>query len=318
MALTNRDGRCLFCPTALMHRVLLFGVIAAGLFATGCGGSDETPEAASDSASETSSAEASMPDPAMMNSPEMNDPSMDASMDPSMDESMAMAMADGGEFGDTSLGEGEAGDEFLDSEREAMMANAGSAADPSLSGSDPGLETDRAEMMAEAEAAAGDTTDPGALDAEMAAEMEAQAGLQEPGSPDGSEGFGPGDPSEPGRPGGGGGGKAQEPPADSPDYPAFKVVMGLMKGEHDGLKDFVSTRGRGLIEKIRSGSLTKEEKDDLKTTFTQPQLVGTPRTIRGSRTLTLNSGGQVITMVSKKQGSAWKVSSISIRAAKKR
>jgi hypothetical protein len=94
--------------------------------------------------------------------------------------------------------------------------------------------------------------------------------------------------------------------------------MGLMKGEHDGLKEFVATRGRGLIEKIRSGSLTTAEKADLKTTFAQPQLVGKPRTIRGSRTVTLNSAGQVISLVSKKQGSAWKVSSISIRPAKKR
>ena len=319
MALTNRDGRCLFRPTALMHRVLLFGVIATGLFVTGCGGSGETPETSSDSASETDSAEASMPDPGMMSSPEMTDPTMD----PSMDESMAMAMAGGEEFGDTSAGHGEDGLESesgsLDSERAAMMA-AGSESDPALSGADPGLETERAEMLASAEAAAGNSTDPNETNAEMAAEMAvAQAGgLSAPGSPEDSEGFGPGDPSDPGRAGGGGGGKAQEPPADSPDYPAFKIVMGLMEGKHDGLKDHVSTRGRGLIEKIRTGSLTKAEKDDLKTTFAQPQLAGTPRTIRGSRSLILNSGGQVITMVSKKQGSAWKVSTISIRAAKKR
>ena len=94
--------------------------------------------------------------------------------------------------------------------------------------------------------------------------------------------------------------------------------MGLMQGKHEGLKEFVSTTGRGLTEKIRSGSLTTVEKDDLKKTFAQPKLVGTPRTIRGSRTVTLNSGSQVITLVSKKQGSDWKVSSISIKAAKKR
>jgi hypothetical protein len=94
--------------------------------------------------------------------------------------------------------------------------------------------------------------------------------------------------------------------------------MGLMEGKHDGLKDHVATRGRGLIEKIRGGSLTSAEKDDLKKTFAQPQLVGTPRTIRGSRTVTLNSAGQVITLVSKKQGTEWKVSSISIKAATNR
>ena len=94
--------------------------------------------------------------------------------------------------------------------------------------------------------------------------------------------------------------------------------MVLMQGNHEGLKDFISTTGRGLTEKIRGGSLTIAEKDDLKKTFAQPQLVGTPRTIRGSRTVLLNSGGQVITLVSKKQGASWKVSSISIKAASKR
>jgi len=94
--------------------------------------------------------------------------------------------------------------------------------------------------------------------------------------------------------------------------------MGLKEGKYDGLNKMVSTRGRGVIEKLRKGSLTKTEKDDLKKTFASPKLVGQPRTIRGNRTVTLNNGTQRITIVSKKQGSDWKVSSISIRAAKKK
>lgn len=94
--------------------------------------------------------------------------------------------------------------------------------------------------------------------------------------------------------------------------------MGLKDGKYDGLNKMVSTRGRGLIEKLRSGSLTKTEKDDLKKQFASPKLVGPPRTIRGSRTVMLNNGTELITIVSKKQGADWKVSSITIRAAKKK
>jgi len=94
--------------------------------------------------------------------------------------------------------------------------------------------------------------------------------------------------------------------------------MGMREGKYEGLGDMVSSRSRGLIEKIRNGSLTKEEKEGFKKTFAEPKLVGQPRTVRGSRTITLSNGEQIITIVSKKQGSSWKVSSLSVKAAKKR
>jgi hypothetical protein len=250
-----------------------------------------------------------MSEEAMMGGGEgMNDPSMQASME--MEESMVdesgEQFADAG-FGDTSLAHAEGG-----GEPGSESALAGD------SSTNPG--TDDAIMeaqMAAAETAANSAGEPGSDPATTSAEMAAAAtanGEFGPGSEGGEFGENPGGPGS----NGDGGGKAQEPPADSPDYPAFKIVMGLMEGKHDGLKDHVATRGRGLIEKIRGGSLTSAEKDDLKKTFAQPQLVGTPRTIRGSRTVTLNSAGQVITLVSKKQGTEWKVSSISIKAATNR
>jgi hypothetical protein len=309
---------------AFAHRVLLIGCVGIGFAVAGCGGSSETPQATSESSSEDASTDMAMNDEAMMGgSSEMEDPSMQGSMDSAMAQEPGEQFADAG-LGDTSVGHGEEGGEFGsggalgpgtdEAAMEAEMAAAETSANGEPGGDDANIEA----QMAAAEAAANSADESGSDPAEMAAEMAAAASNGEfgPGSEGGEFGEGPGDPGGPN--GGGGGAKAQEPPADSPDYPAFKVVMGLMEGKHDGLKEHVSTRGRGLIEKIRGGSLTKEEKDDLKKTFAQPQLVGTPRTIRGSRTVTLNSAGQVITLVSKKQGSAWKVSSISIRAAKKR
>jgi hypothetical protein len=315
MALRNLAGLSVSSIATFTQRIVLIGLIGSGLLITGCGDSSETQQTSSEASSDSGSTDTEMSDEAMMGDPGMDGSSMDStSID---DDSMMMASMDPSQTGETieelddpSMDPGEGGGgAFSDSELsgpegEATLAAGDPGTDISLSESDP-------VMTAGAEA--GDTTDLPRLNADMEA-LEANVG--EPGS----EGFGPGE-GEPGLDGGGdgrGGGQAKEPPADSPDYPAFKIVMGLMEGKHDGLKDHVSTRGRGLIEKIRTGSLTKAEKDNLKTTFAQPQLVGTPRTIRGSRSLTLNSGGQVITMVSKKQGSAWKVSTISIRAAKKR
>jgi len=296
---------------AFAHRVLLIGCVGIGFAVAGCGESSETPQATSESSSEDVSADMTMSDEAMMGgSSEMNDPSMQGSMDSAMEEGMAHEadeeFADAG-VGDTSLGHGEEGGE---PGSEGEFAGEGST--------DPGSDEAMMEaQLAAADAAENSAGEPGSDPAEMAAEMAEAAANGEFGAGGESGEFGEG-PGDLGGPDGGGRGKAQEPPTDSPDYPAFKVVMGLMEGKYDGLKEHVSTRGRGLIEKIRGGSLTKEEKDDLKKTFAQPQLVGTPRTIRGSRTVTLNSAGQIISLVSKKQGSAWKVSSISIRAAKKR
>lgn len=312
MALRSLNRCFALSMTAFVHRVLLIGCFGIGFAVAGCGGSSETPQTTSESSSEDASTDMAMSDEAMMGgSSEMNDPSMQGSMDSEMEMEEEMAHEAGEEFadagfGDTSLGHGEEGG-GPDSEGE--IAGEG-ATDPA---------TDDAIMeaqMAAADAAENSAGKPGSDPAEMAAEMAEAAASGEfgPGGESGEFGDSP----EGLGPNGGGGAKAQEPPADSPDYPAFKVVMGLMEGKHDGLKEHVSTRGRGLIEKIRGGSLTTAEKDDLKKTFAQPQLAGTPRTIRGSRTVTLNSAGQIITLVSKKQGSAWKVSSISIRAAKKR
>ncbi len=315
MLIRYLDGRVVFCMGEFIQRFTLAGFVCCGLVITGCGGSGETPTATTDSSDGANSADMASMDPAMMDSsmsdpamtgagmddPSMDDPSMD---DPSMDDSMEESMdyPEGDAFGDTSLGHGE--DPASDPDGDLSLASAEMEAE-----------------MATTEVAASESgeitlSDPNSDPAAMSDEMAALAGDGEfgPGSEGGEFEGGPGSPGS----NGAGGSKAQEPPADSPDYPAFKVVMGLMQGKHDGLKGHVSTRGRGLIEKIRSGSLTATEKDDLKKTFAQPQLVGTPRTIRGSRTVILNSAGQVITLVSKKQGSAWKVSSISIRAAKKR
>ncbi len=315
MALRNHDRRAAFCLTTLADLVLLVAVPGIGLAIVGCGGSSEATPAASESASESGSTDAGTSDATMMSSAEMGDTTMNSSMDAtSMESSMAessIANETSSEFGDTSLGhgEGEPGSEAemlttgttstepssADAAMSAQLAATESAVNPSSSApSDPSTDPAMSAQMAAAEAAAN-----------------GQPGIgTEIGEP-GSEAAGSG-------PNGEGGGKAQEPPLDSPDYPAFKVVMGLMQGNHEGLKDFIATTSRGLTEKIRNGSLTTAEKDDLKKTFAQPQLVGTPRTIRGSRTVLLNSGGQAITLVSKKQGASWKVSSISIKAASKR
>ena len=319
MALPNLDSRVALTITAFAHRVLLAGFVGIGLAIAGCGGSDETPPTTSESSEGTDSGDMAMNDPAMGGDPGMSDSSMQGSMDESMaDES-------GDEFDDPSMtrteGPGEpgsggdfSGDPTADTSTDPEAMAAEMAAGEAAGGGEPG--TDDPTLTAEMASAEGGANTPGALDeTTLSAEMEGAAvnGEFGPGTDTGELGPGSGGPD-----GGGGGGAAKEPPADSADYLAFKIVMGLMQGKHEGLKGLVSTRGRGLTEKIRSGSLTKAEIGDLKKTFAQPRLVGTPRTIRGSRTHTLNSGGQVITLVSKKQGSAWKVSSISIRAAKKR
>lgn len=319
MALQILDSRTAIFMAAFSRRVLLAGFVGIGLAIAGCGGGDEATETApatSDSSESTASTDMAMNDPDMMD-PAMMGGGVETG-DPSTEDAMMAQMDDatGEEFGDTGVGDTELG----------HAEEGGDASDPS---------TDDALMAAQMEAeteGTGAASDPSLADSTAAAQMAAAAG--EPGADDPTLGdsteaaqmaaangeFGEGtDNTELGPvSNGSGAGAAKEPPADSPDYPAFKIVMGLMQGKHEGLKEFVSTRGRGLTEKIRSGSLTKAEIDDLKKTFAQPQLVGTPRTIRGSRTVNLSSAGQRITLVSKKQGSDWKVSSISIRADKKR
>ncbi|MGZ0162636.1 MAG: hypothetical protein ACKVII_01885 [Planctomycetales bacterium] len=332
MALRNFDSRVALCMTAFTRRVLLVGFVGIGLAVAGCGGggdaSSETTQTTSDSSTSAAPADmamndATMNDSAMMGAgTEMNGPSTQDAMMAEMNG----AGGSGEEFGDTGIGDTALGhaeegggasdpttsDALMAAQMEARAGETATASDPSLVDA-----TAQAQMAAAAAGAGTDpASDPSLGDSTQAAQMAAVAGGAngEFGAGTESGGFGP----DSNGAGSNGGGAAKEPPADSPDYPAFKIVMGLMQGKHDGLKEFVSTRSRGLTEKIRSGSLTKTEIDDLKKTFAQPQLVGTPRTIRGSRTVTLNSAGQVISLVSKKQGSDWKVSSISIRAAKKR
>jgi hypothetical protein len=324
MIIRNLDGRVVFCMGEFIQRVTLAGFVCCGLVVTGCGGSGETPTATADSSDGASSADAASMDQAAMDSSMsdpavtgdgMNDPSMQASTSDSMEESMDESMDDqeGDAFGDTSLGDGEAPSGDLDGDLSLASAEMEAAEAGSQTGDDDAAISPE---MAASESGEIGLSDPNSDPAAMSAEMDESAGNVGfgPGSEAGEFGEGPGGPGS----NGAGGSKAQEPSADSADYPAYKVVMGLMQGKHDGLKGHVSTRGRGLIEKIRSGSFTTKEKEDLKKTFAQPQLVGKPRTIRGSRSVILNSAGQIITLVSKKQGSAWKVSSISIRAAKKR
>lgn len=328
MAIQNFDSRIALSMTASTRRALLVGFVGFGLAIAGCGGGDEgggeaseTPQTTSDSPDSTASANMAMNDPGMTSGgSEMGGPSMQDATMAEMDDGPGEEFVDAG-FDNTASGHAEEagipGDPGTD---DALMAAhmeeaTGGASDPSIADAE----------MAAATAGADSVTSPNLGDPRLGnstqgAEMAASdAAHGEPGAGGESGEFGPdsGSPG-PGGPGSNGAGAAKEPPADSPDYPAFKIVMGLMQGKHEGLKEFVSTRGRGLTEKIRSGSLTKTEIDDLKKTFAQPQLVGTPRTIRGSRTVNLSSAGQRITLVSKKQGSEWKVSSISIKAAKKR
>jgi hypothetical protein len=308
------------CATGFAHRVLQLGIVGCGLLITGCGGSSETSQVSSEPAGSAGSTDVAMADPSMsesmMRSSEMSDSTMDQSMEHGSPEASGDMTQTAGDTASVS--------DISDSERAAMTATSDPESDPALSSSQASSDAERAAMFASTDPAASTATDPGA---ETAARSEAML-AGESGSPGaGNAGADAeraafaadaGESSADGSAGRDGAGSAPEPPADSPDYPAFKVVMGLMQGNDESLKEFVSTTGRGLIEKIRSGSLTTDEKDDLKKTFAQPKLVGQPRTINGSRTVTLNSGDQVISIVSKKQGADWKVSSITIKAARKR
>jgi len=119
-------------------------------------------------------------------------------------------------------------------------------------------------------------------------------------------------------PGAGGGGAGAEPPADSPEFPAYKVVVGLKDGKYEGLNEFVSQRGRGILEKVRLGRLSDDEKKELKETFAEPQLAAPPRNASGGRQINLRSGSQLITILVKREGDDWKVSELSIRKERAR
>lgn len=333
MAIDMLDRRTVSHDSSFGRLFMLLGVLGCAFMISGCGSSSSTPQETSNSAGGTESADPATADATM--SAEM---STDSTMDPStmnqadMQQSMEHGAAE--PFEDTTLAADDTSTEVGFSETDAASTTTDPATDPnevamreaeladsaSTDTLDPAAGTvDPNEAAMRAADAAGTATDTAVAASNPNEAAMLAAGTVDPAAATDPSSFGAeGEGTDPSANGNGGAGQAQEPPADSPDYPAFKVVMGLMQGKHDGLKEFVSTTGRGIIEKIRSGSLTKAEKDDLKKTFAQPQLVGQPRTIRGSRTVNLNSGGQLISIVSKKQGSDWKVSSITIRDARKR
>lgn len=331
MAIEKLDRRTVSRDSSFGRLFMLPSVLGCAFIISGCGDSSSTPQETSDTSGGSDSAEVATADTTMS-----ADMSSDSTMDPStMNQAdMQQSMEHGADesFADTTLAADDTSTDVGFSETDPASTTTDPATDPNA------LAMREAEL---ANSATGDTLDPataGTVDPNEAAMRAAEtstdpaiatsnpneaamlaAGTVDPAAATDPSSFGTeGEGTAPSANGNGGAGQAQEPPADSPDYAAFKVVMGLMQGKHDGLKEYVSTTGRGLIEKIRTGSLTTAEKDDLKKTFAQPQLVGQPRTIRGSRTVNLNSGGQLISVVSKKQGSDWKVSSITIRAAKRR
>lgn len=168
--------------------------------------------------------------------------------------------------------------------------------------------------------AAGDPAGAG-IPAEYAQRSGAPPG--EPGSGDPTlegatmEGY-PGAEGGPGGPGEGGGGAAAAPPADAPEFPAYHLVMGLMQGKYENMKDFVSRRARGDLQKIGAGRLTEAEKAEFKEVFAQPQLAGQPRNTRGGRQIVLRSGEKMITILVKKEGEKWRVAELSIREARRR
>jgi hypothetical protein len=150
------------------------------------------------------------------------------------------------------------------------------------------------------------------------------------GGPPGSEGI-PGGEGIPGEQGGypggegyggpegaGGGGASQAPPADSPVFPAYQLVMGLMQGKYEDMNKYVSARAKGQLQKIGAGKLSEGEKAELKKTFAQPQLAGKPRNTRVGHQIVLKSDGKTITILAKKEGKDWKVAEMSIREASRR
>lgn len=91
-----------------------------------------------------------------------------------------------------------------------------------------------------------------------------------------------------------------------------------MQGKYENMKDFVSRRARGDLQKIGAGRLTEAEKAEFKEVFAQPQLAGQPRNTRGGRQIVLRSGEKMITILVKKEGEKWRVAELSIREARRR
>lgn len=93
--------------------------------------------------------------------------------------------------------------------------------------------------------------------------------------------------------------------------------MGLMSGKTDGLAEHVGARTTGTLASIRSGKLSAKELTELKETFARPQLIGTKR-ISGGTQINLRSGTQIINLTVKKEGDAFKVTDMKIRASSTR
>ena len=115
-----------------------------------------------------------------------------------------------------------------------------------------------------------------------------------------------------------GGGQPRAPEEGSPEFPAFQLVVGLRSGNLKDIGKYISSRARGDLVKIRAGKLSDEEKASFKKTFERPELTTKPRSKNGGRQISLKSGEKFISILVKKEGSAWKVSELTIRTSTKR
>ena len=129
----------------------------------------------------------------------------------------------------------------------------------------------------------------------------------------------PGDPAASGdiRAGGGGNAQPQAPPENSPAFPAFHLVMGLMNGKPADIGKYVGKRATGDLATIRTGKLSAKRVAELKATFARPTLISQKR-ISGGTQINLRSGEQVINITVKKEGGAFKVSDMKIRKSSSR
>ena len=135
--------------------------------------------------------------------------------------------------------------------------------------------------------------------------------------------YGDDGPEDPSYEGGGTGGERNgqqgaAPAADPPEFPAYQLVMGLRSGEYKDLAKYVSSRGRGDLLKIRGGKLSDADKERFKKLFENPQLAAPPRNKSGGRQIALRAGEEVVTLLVKKEGDAYKVAEMSIRKSSTR
>jgi hypothetical protein len=329
----------------------LVAVLASASLA-GCSGGSETESATTSDPATTQSV---MPDTAQMNDPsQMSDPSMTS--DPSMmsggsTEMDPAAMAAAYGTGDSSgagypssdpttagypssdpaaagypssdpatAGYPSSGPGYPGSDPATAAGYPGST-DPALAGTSSTELDPTAMAAAYAAGAPGDpaTTTPGSAGYPSGPGAAGYPG--EPGSSTdpaigatpGGEGY-PGGPNGEGSPGGG---TPQAPPKDAPEYPAFMLVSGLIKGEAKGLDEFVSARGIGILKKISTGQIGEADLKEMKEKLANPTLVGAPRNTRGGRQLVLRSGDNMITILVKKEGGGYKVAEFKIAAARR-